>query len=615
MKPLSLLLFFTGFFFAPEINAQFCAPDSSFGRNGVEVLKKTFSNEFTASSAIQQDGKIVIAVTVYSPNNNVSMFIVRYDATGKLDKTFGLNGKITPELNSNRAYAGAVSIMPNGKIVIAGYSYQQHEQYSNYDFTLLRYHTDGSPDSSFGDNGIVLTDFKNGTENEIASEMVLQPDGKLIVAGTSRDFGAELGIYRTRFICARYNMDGTLDNSFGAFGKRDFYFDVDQHDEEAEATSLALDSKGRIIIAGYNSSYTQGVDAVVVRCNPDGSPDLTFANGGTVITHIAGSYLYIRSLLIVPGDKIVLGGSITGQYMSNESSIMIRYTENGLIDAGFGKDGMVTNNAINAVNNCYSMALQTNNKIVVAGSTNNAFYLSRYDVDGSPDISFGNNGYILSQMGLKGESYVEKVNLFSNKIILAGYSYWSEDADLTIARYTNDLLLASTLQNFTAAKKDNSTLLQWQMGTENDNGFYAIQRSPDGINFSQIGLIKSKAHSNQVQEYYFTDNNPVSGVNYYRLKQTNAAGDFIYSSVVQVVFNKKINIKISPNPVQHVLTIEGLTTAKDLFIVDASGKIAGKTISVNDTYTWNIQQLAAGVYYMVVEDNKKLLATFKFIKQ
>ena len=180
MKPLLLLLFFTGFFIAPEINAQFCVPDSSFGRNGVEVLKRTFSNEFTASSAIQQDGKIVIAVTEYSPNNTVSMFIVRYDVTGKLDKSFGLNGKITPELNSNRAYAGAVSIMPDGKIVIAGYSYQQHEQYSNYDFTILRYHTNGSPDSSFGNNGLVLTDFKNGTENEIATEMVLQPDGKFI---------------------------------------------------------------------------------------------------------------------------------------------------------------------------------------------------------------------------------------------------------------------------------------------------------------------------------------------------------------------------------------------------------------------------------------------------
>ncbi|CAN5748819.1 hypothetical protein BH10BAC2_BH10BAC2_06780 [soil metagenome] len=614
MKPLLLFLFFAGSF-APEINAQFCSPDSSFGQNGIEVLKKTFSSEFTASSAIQNDGKIVVAVTVYSPDNRVSMFIVRYDINGKLDKNFGLNGKITPELNSYRAYAGAVSLMRDGKIIIAGYSYQPHGLNSNYDFTILRYNTDGSPDSSFGNNGVVITDFKNGTENEIASEMVLQPDGKLIVAGTSRDVGEAYGIYRTRFICVRYNTDGTLDSSFGEQGKQRFYFDVDQYDEEAEATSLALDSKGRVIIAGYNTSYTKGIEAAIVRCNTDGSPDITFGEQGIITTHIEGSDLYMRSVLIQPDQKIVLGGSITGKYMSNEKSILIRYNEDGTIDPGFGKEGMVMDNSVLVTNNCYSIALQTNNKIVAAGSTDNAFYLSRYDVNGSLDMSFGNNGYILSQMGLKGKSYVEKVNLFSNKIILAGYSYWNQDADLTIARYTNDLVLASTLQNFTATKKDNSALLQWQTKTENDTGFYAIQRSPDGIHFLQIGIVKSKDNSNQLQQYYFTDNNPVTGINYYRLKQTDADGHFIYASVVQVAFSKNITIKISPNPVQHVLTIEGLVATKDLFIIDASGKIAGKTISVDNTYNWNIQQLAAGVYYLVVQDNTKRLTAFKFVKQ
>lgn len=614
MKPLLLLLFLAGFF-APEINAQFCAPDSSFGQNGIEVLKKTFSNEFTASSAIQKDGKIVAAVTVYSPNNKVSMFIVRYDANGKLDKNFGLNGKITPELNSYRAYAGAVSIMPDDKILVAGYSYQPHGQYSNYDFTLLRYHTNGRPDSSFGNNGIVLTDFNNGTEGEIATEMVLQPDGKLIVAGTSRDFGEDQGIYRTRFICARYNTDGKLDSSFGEEGKQRFYFDVDAFDEEAVANDLAIDSKGRIIIAGYNTSYTKGADAAIARCNPDGSPDLTFGKAGQVTTHIEGSNLYMRSLIIQPGDKIVLGGSITGEYMSNERSILIRYTENGTIDNTFGDDGMIKNNSISALNNCYSLALQPNNKIIAAGSTGNAFYISRYDADGKSDYSFGKNGSIFSPMGSAGNSYVEKVNLFNNKIILAGYAYWSEDADLTLARYNNDLVLATTVQDFMVIKKDNTALLQWQTKTERNNDFFTIEKSPDGKDFISIGIVNSKGSSNYLQHYSFTDISPKAGINYYRLKQTDADGYFTYSSVVQISFSKNITIKLSPNPVHDLLTIEGLAATNDLFIMDASGKIAGKTIAVNDIYKWDIQRLAAGVYYLVVQDNKKWLTSFKFIKQ
>lgn len=597
------------------MNAQFCAPDSSFGKNGIEVLKKTFSNEFTASSAIQNDGKIVVAVTVYSPNNKVSMFIVRYDANGKLDKNFGSNGKITPELNSYRAYAGAVSIMPDGKILIAGYSYQPHGQYSNYDFTILRYHTDGRPDSSFGNNGLVFTDFNNGTEGEIATEMLLQPDGKLIVAGTSRDFGEDQGIYRTRFICARYNTDGTLDNGFGEQGKQRFYFDVDAFDEEAVACDLAIDSKGRIIIAGYNDSYTQGVDAAIARCNADGSLDFTFGKAGQFTTHMEGSYLYMRSLLIMPDDKIVLGGSITGEYMSNERSILIRYTENGAIDNAFGDDGMVTNNSINAMNNCYSLALQPNNKIIAAGSTGNAFYISRYDADGKSDHSFGKNGFMFSPMGSAGNSYVEKVNLFNNKIILAGYAYWSEDADLTIARYTNDLVLAATLQGFMAIKKDNTSLLQWQATTDNNNDFFVIERSTDGNNFMKIGIADNKGDDSYLQQYSFTDLNPKAGINYYRLKQSHADGNFTYSSVKQVDFGKNITIKISPNPVQDIITVEGLTNTTNLLIADASGRVAGRTTSINNTCSWNIQQLAAGVYFLIVQQNNERLTTFKFVKQ
>lgn len=543
------------------------------------------------------------------------MFIVRYNANGKPDKDFGDNGKVIPSVNSDRAYAEAVAIMPDGKILIAGYSYQAHDIYSSYDYTLLKYNLNGSPDSSFGNNGLVLTDFKDGSENEHASEIVLQQDGKIIVAGTSRDYGESQGIYRTRFICARYNANGTLDNSFGDNGKTRFYFDVDQYDEEAEATSAAIDSKGRIIIAGYNSSYSSGVDAAIARCNPDGSPDLTFGNDGKILADLGDSYAYMKSVLIQPDQKIVIGGSLSDIYLNDQKSIIIRYNENGTIDPDFGTNGVVINNAIIAQNNCHSIALQSNNKIIAAGSSGNAFYVSRYNTDGSLDNSFGANGHLITPMGLLGDSYVEKVNVFNNKIILAGFSHWHEDADITLARYNNDILLSTALQNFFATKKENTTLLQWQTKTEINNNYFTVQRSVGGMNFTDIGIVKGKGSSSLLQQYGFTDIKPTTGINYYRLKQTDDNGNFSYSAVVQIDFSKIIAIKISPNPVQDILTINGLTKTKDLSIIDVSGRIISRTISVNDTYNWNIQHLAAGTYYLVVQDDKKWVTTLKFVKR
>src|SRR5262249_19737343 len=146
--------------------------------------------------ATQSDGKIIVAG--YSVNEQTfagGFALVRYNADGSLDKTFGTGGKGITDLGRADRASG-VGLQSDGKIVAAGRAYT-----TTYKFALARYNTDGSLDSNFGTGGTVLTDFGGGNG---ATSVALQSDGKIVAAGDGYSGG-------NNFALARYNADGSLD--------------------------------------------------------------------------------------------------------------------------------------------------------------------------------------------------------------------------------------------------------------------------------------------------------------------------------------------------------------------------------------------------------------------
>src|SRR5262249_33815551 len=127
-------------------------------------------------------------------------------ANGDLDETFGIGGKVTTDLSGGEDEARGVAIQPDGKIVVVGLS-----DGSDLDFAVARYNPDGTLDITFGNEGAVTTDF--GGNRDVASAVVIQPDGKILVAGTATT-GLNLG-----FALARYNPNGSVDTTFGVGGK------------------------------------------------------------------------------------------------------------------------------------------------------------------------------------------------------------------------------------------------------------------------------------------------------------------------------------------------------------------------------------------------------------
>src|SRR5438046_7444429 len=223
-------------------------------------------------------------------------------AGGDLDPTFGTGGMVMTDLSRSTDIANAVAVQSDGKLVVVGQTYKNND-YSTEDFAVARYNTDGTLDTTFGRGGKVRTDFPGLAA--VPSSVVIQPDGKIVVAGGAFPLFTFLGDFKV----VRYNPNGSLDRSFGSGGIVTTTFP-----EGSYAFDVALQPDGKIIAAGtvfvdFNPGDISDTDFALARYNSDGSLDTTFGNGGTVMTDYFGFEDDDFSVLIQPDGKIVAVGS------------------------------------------------------------------------------------------------------------------------------------------------------------------------------------------------------------------------------------------------------------------------------------------------------------------
>jgi uncharacterized delta-60 repeat protein len=356
-------------------------------------------------------------------------------ADGELDPSFGNGGVVMTDFNNSTDLANAVALQSDGKLVAAGTTYTGND-FSDEDFAIARYNTDGTLDASFGNNGRVTTDFPNLAA--VISAVVVQPDGKIVVAGGAYPLFTFAGDFKV----ARYNPDGSLDNSFGIGGIVTTIFPGDG----SYAFALALQSDGKIIAAGtdffdFNPGDMSDTDFALARYNPDGSLDATFGNGGTTTTDFLGHEDDVYSVLIQPDGKIVAVGSANSPIDYYDFAVA-RYLANGTLDTTFGTGGKTRldfgNNDLDIANDA---ALQSDGKIVAAGTTvfdfgvQEPFALARFNSNGTVDTSFGNGGLVLIDFG----SFLQSANAVlvqpDGKIVTVGYPNTElDDSDFLLAR-------------------------------------------------------------------------------------------------------------------------------------------------------------------------------------
>lgn len=409
---------------------------------------------------------------------------------GSLDPTFDTDGKLTTKIGDGTAdFAQAIAIQPDGKIVAAGASYDNGGRSAalvryNTDGTLdtsfgvggkvstpvvrafavaiqpdgkivaagdnfspaavFRYNNDGSLDTSFGIGGIMSVSFYDA---DIAYAVALQPDGKIVIAGYGDGTFSSAQYHTTDFALARLNTDGSLDRTFGVGGKviapmgsGGFFPDI--------AKALLIQPDWKIVAAGWAADFDYTYSALV-RLNPDGTRDNSFGSNGVVLSHPVDGSAATEAAVLQPDGEILVAGA----YYNSESDrgfAIFRHKTDGSLDVSFGVNGFVmVPNSVESY--LYGVAIQPDGKIVAAGgndyngipTTNNDFTVLRLNADGSRDTSFGTDGRVTTDFhGYDDVAEADVVIQPDGKIIAAGLSYNGRDYDFALARYLGDSVVA-----------------------------------------------------------------------------------------------------------------------------------------------------------------------------
>lgn len=339
--------------------------DPSFAGDGVALVD--FGHYDEGQGVVQQpDGKFVVGGFTEKPDGDADFALVRLHSDGALDESFGTGGRVTTDFFQGPDKMLALGIQPDGKVVAGGHAARSDDP-AGLDFALARYNPDGSLDVSFGEGGKVTTDFFGGPD--FIFRMMIQDDGQIVGVGSSVEQKSENG----DFAIARYNAEGTLDPTFDA-GATPGLVTTDFYGQTDYAFSVHALADGKILVAGLaGNPATSSSDAALARYNPDGSLDRSFASDdepGWVTVDYFGDYDQILALAIQPDGKIMGAGHAKHPARHFEFAF-VRFTPDGQLDSSFGVNGRYTVDGFGGPDGLHGLVLQEDGKAVAAGDIEN----------------------------------------------------------------------------------------------------------------------------------------------------------------------------------------------------------------------------------------------------
>ena len=442
--------------------------DPSFGDQGKVVIGLADSYDEARAVVRQPDGKILVAGFTHA-NGSKDFALVRYLADGTLDDSFGDGGRVFTHLGANDI-GRSLALQPDGKILVAGES--------DGAIALARYLDNGNLDSSFDGDGIsvitpgCITD-GCGMSGQSGHGIALQPDGKILVAGTHWLSG--FAGYLQLPAVARFQVDGTLDTSFGLQGIATVGFPTEQF-TEVRAYAMALQSDGKILLAGSASDGVGAYSLALARLGPVGGLDASFGINATGTVTLSSDVEIAAVAMTLKSDNSILVG-----YGASGATRLGRLQANGIVDTAFGSNGLIK------LSNFYlgqgqALAWQTDGKILVAGhlsvnGQNNNYFdatVMRLNANGTIDGNFGSNGQAITDLG-GGYDLTNALILQPDGTVLAVGANWdglgdTEGADFALIRYQSNGVLDTGF--------DQNGLVTTNLGSLHEEG-YAMAVQPD----------------------------------------------------------------------------------------------------------------------------------------
>ena len=374
--------------------------DTTFGGDGRTMID--FDGTDDIGSGVAVDGQSRVVVAGYSRQVDTAgdeFAVARLDAQGQLDNAFDDDGRATIDFPGDNDLGLGVAVDSQDRIFVAGSAYQFINQ---ADVAVASLRSDGALNTTFGGDGRVTTDVGHaaGTTEYGRDIVSTQPDGKIIAVGQAiRSEGGPA------IVVARYNPDGSLDAEFGDQGI--VIFNFSSTDINEDVSGVAIDSLGRIVVAGfsYHDDVT-GYDFAVARLDPQGQLDTAFDGDGSTTIDFGSTFDFGQGVAVDSQDRVVVAGySYQQSDSTHENFAVARLNADGQLDTTFDDDGRTTIDFGSADDIGRSVVVDTLDRVIVDGYSNQGgttgydFAVARLDAQGQLDTAFGGDGRTIIDFG------------------------------------------------------------------------------------------------------------------------------------------------------------------------------------------------------------------------
>ncbi|HPG61473.1 MAG TPA: delta-60 repeat domain-containing protein [Casimicrobium sp.] len=334
--------------------------DTSWNGTG-KVITAIGSGSDTASAmTLQPDGKVLLAGKCDNNSGYYEFCATRYNANGTLDLTWNGTGQVMTTINGAWDSAQAITLQPDGKVLLAGTCYIG----PGSDFCAARYNLNGTLDTTWNGTGKVITDI--GIVLSSAAAIAVQPDGKVLLAGYCYNGG------NNDFCATRYNANGTLDTTWNGTGR----VITAMGGGDGTASAMTLQPDGKVLLAGTCSS-----DFCAARYNANGSLDTSWNGTGKLLSAIGSGYDSAGAITLQPDGKVLLAGYCYNG--TNNDFCAARYNSNGTLDTTWNSTGKVITAIGSSDDTSTAMTLQPDGRVLLAGNCRNGTYtefcVARYD--------------------------------------------------------------------------------------------------------------------------------------------------------------------------------------------------------------------------------------------
>lgn len=402
--------------------------DTTFAGEGVARITFGPGKNWATTGVTQPDGKIIVVGSVYYKGYSEAIALARTSPNGTLDDKFGDNGVVITKIGVN-SRSTAVGIMPDGRIVVAGWAFVEEEKVG---VTLAMYRADGTLDPLFGDQGLLI--FPIEYSAAYVHSLTVQSDGKILVGGRitiRKEYRDQLFVRSVAdgyFFLARLNGNGSFDDTFGKNG----VVVTDVGGGNVRISGLALQQDGKLIAAGTRQKDTQSA-FVLARYEANGSLDKRFGAEGLVSrTRGRGRYSPPTVSILSDGRIHLIGGY---SLQDDNWLFLSQLRLDGSPDLTFGDAGTITTKTKFWRYSDFISALQSDGRILISGVSvrspkpsqsqppfRYSIGIARFLPTGSVDNSFGKDGMHVLSIGAVTDHPAFTAVQSNGRIVIAGYS-------------------------------------------------------------------------------------------------------------------------------------------------------------------------------------------------